>query len=214
MPKKPSLSPEHPYWDEAARLKSQGFFNRDIAAIATRAGYPLTEDEVKKGFRRVAHAMGFPPRGSRFLMEKYAADRDRVDAMQMLNWVLLEMNEKYHDLRVELASADTDQRRAFLKMERDTTLHDIANCSIQVRKLQIAAKEETGVDVGAVSVMVGGQNVVLLAPGDFTSMVDKVTDLIRERLQAATPEIAALEQFGHENVREVTEADSEDGEEL
>jgi hypothetical protein len=211
---RPALTPEHPLWEELLELRSRGFFYHDLAKIATGKGYPLTTPQVKGGFRRVPRALGLPVRGSRFLMEKYAADEGRIDVMKMLDYVLREMNEKYHSLLVELEGADTPLRRATLELQVDVALHSIASCSIQIRKLQLAAHEQTGVDVGAVSVMVGGQNVVLLTPGDFTNVVDEVVGLVRERLQAATPEAAALEQFGCENVHEVTEDEREEDDEL
>jgi hypothetical protein len=61
-------------------------------------------------------------------------------------------------------------------------------------------------------VTVGKQNIVVLGSGDFRALTDSLSAAFVRQLGAGTPEEAALEQFGHENVRSVEEAGAEDAE--
>lgn len=211
MSRHPKFSPDHPLWDELVDLRRKGHSAKDLVKVAREKGYSLSFRQIAYGLGQVAPSFGLPHRASLFLLHRYRQDMDLLDAFMVTKLLLAYAIERLKRFDLELATADTEQRKAALEHgiipDEMTRAYGMAERHERLRlEIVKVLRGEGQVSPQGVP-LVGTANVLVLSSEDFRQKIDQLTAIWRRQIGAPTAEEAAVSQFGHDNVREVTDAE-------
>jgi hypothetical protein len=211
--KKAMFSEDHPLWNTLLDMRRAGAFLEQLVTEAHRQGYTdLTYSGIMHGLNRSAEYFGQSVRGALWLRNKYAANLaliDTFDTMRALTGESLERLQKFH---IDMAAADTDARKFLIEHEYiPVEMNRAYRFAQALAELEIKLRNALGDKAVPSPLMVGTQNVLVLSGGDPQSFAAELGRAFSELIGAPSPELAALEQFGHDNVRPMKDEGEDPG---
>ena len=207
------FSPDHPLWDTFIGLRRSGYRISDLVDRARADGYDLTWHQIYNGMRRAPATFGLPDKSALWLGHKYVAIEGKISAYKTMTQLLGETLERLQKLYGDLASADTSLRRELLEHQYIPAeinrafvySREIAHLDMEIRR---ALGPDAVTPVGALSV--GTQNnLIVLSGKDLSEFSQQLSQEFVKRIGAGSAEDAAVDQFGHDNVRAVNDAEED-----
>lgn len=213
MPRKAQFGPDHPLWDKLIDMRRAGFYIEDLVAEAHRQGYgDLTYAGVNNGLKRAPMYFGSATKGALWLRNKYVTTAAMIDAFDTMRGLLGESLERLQRFYGDVAAAVTEERRFLIEHEYiPVEINRAFRFAQALAELEIKLRNALGDKALPGPVMVGTQNVLVLGGGDAQSFAAELGQAFTELIGAASPELAALEQFGHDNVRPMKDEGEDPG---
>jgi len=201
------FGPDHPLWDVFISLRRNGVAIKTLVVMAGDYDppYSLTWRQIYRGMQRAPATFGLPTKSALWLAHKYAAIEGKISAYKTMAHILGESLERLQKMHVDLAVADTPERRyalehTYIPGEMKTAFEYaqvIASLDIEIRRA-------LGHDVTPQgSLNVGTQNVIVLAAKDIVEFSRQLGQEFTSLISAGSAEEAAINQFGNDNVRAV-----------
>jgi hypothetical protein len=213
MSRKAMFGPDHPLWDKLIDMRRAGFFIDDLVAEAHRQGYgDLTYAGVNNGLKRSPMYFGAATRGALWLRNKYVTTSAMIDAFDTMRGLLGESLERLQRFYGSMAAAETEERRFLIEHEYvPVEINRAFRFAQALAELEIKLRTALGIQAMPNPPMIGQQNVLVLGGGDAQSFAVELEKAFIGLIGAASPELAALEQFGHDNVRPMKDEGEDPG---
>jgi hypothetical protein len=213
--RKATFSEDHPLWNKLLDMRLAGAFIADLVVEAHRQGYnDLTYHGIQRGLSRSPQYFGQSARGALWLKNKYAAVADQIDAFETMRGLTGESLARLQKFYIDLAAADTDERRYFLEHEYiPVEMNRAYRFAQSLGELEIKLKHALGIPAMPNPPMVGQANVLVLGQGDIQAFSLGLGQAYMKLIGAATPEEAAVEHFGSDNVRPMRDEGEDPGDE-
>jgi hypothetical protein len=191
-------------------LRRNGAKIKALVAKAHALKHDLSWYQIYNGMRRAPAAFGLPAKSALWLKYKYEAVEGDIDAYKTMVHLLGEDLEQLHELYEDLATADSPLYREVLKHKYIPDAKGMAfDHARAIKQLDVDISRAVGISaVPQGQISVGQQNVVVLAAKDFNEFSRLLGDAFIRQIGSGSAEEAAVDQFGNDNVRAVTDDDS------
>lgn len=216
-----SFGPSHPLWGKLLELRRSGLFIKDLLKVAHEAGYPdLSYEILRRGFYQVSSGFGLPTRSAVWLQRKHQRTSTLINAMETMTFALMEVLEDWQAAKEERAQTGHSEAYRTTLAGREYRLRDtVFSYSERIRKQQIELEKISATEGGLDLTKAPGFVVtdVETMKTALETLMGRWAGVMEDRLGGTDVDEAAIERFGHANIRpelpeppERTEEDEED----